>query len=205
MAEQSIEKKVLEQIKKGNRGRLLFAGDFVRLGEQKTINKALERLTNEGVILRISRGIYCYPKIDKVLGLGVLYPTLEDIAEAVAKRDKARIVPTGIYALNRLGFSTQIPMNIVYLTDGSERKLNLNNGATIEFRNAAPKNFAFKSQLAMLLTFAYKNIGKDNIAPEILAHTKELLAKEDRKVIEKDYQLMPAWVSSIIKSLYEEE
>ncbi len=205
MAEQSIEKKVLEQIKKSNRGRLLFAGDFVRLGEQKTINKALERLTNEGVILRISRGIYCYPKIDKVLGLGVLYPTLEDIAEAVAKRDKARIVPTGIYALNRLGFSTQIPMNIVYLTDGSERKLNLSNGATIEFRNAAPKNFAFKSQLAMLLTFAYKNIGKDNIAPEILAHTKELLAKEDRKVIEKDYQLMPAWVSSIIKSQYEEE
>ena len=205
MAEQSIEKKVLEQIKKGNRGGLRFAGDFVRLGEQKTINKALERLTNEGVILRISRGIYCYPKIDKVLGLGVLYPTLEDIAEAVAKRDKARIVPTGIYALNRLGFSTQIPMNIVYLTDGSERKLNLSNGATIEFRNAAPKNFAFKSQLAMLLTFAYKNIGKDNIAPEILAHTKELLAKEDRKVIEKDYQLMPAWVSSIIKSLYEEE
>ena len=205
MAEQSIEKKVLEQIKKGNRGRLLFAGDFVRLGEQKTINKALERLTNEGVILRISRGIYCYPKIDKVLGLGVLYPTLEDIAEAVAKRDKARIVPTGIYALNRLGFSTQIPMNIVYLTDGSERKLNLSNGATIEFRNAAPKNFAFKSQLAMLLIFAYKYIGKDNIAPEILAHTKELLAKEDRKVIEKDYQLMPAWVSSIIKSLYEEE
>ena len=99
----------------------------------------------------------------------------------------------------------RFPMNIVYLTDGSERKLNLSNGATIEFRNAAPKNFAFKSQLAMLLTFAYKNIGKDNIAPEILAHTKELLAKEDRKVIEKDYQLMPAWVSSIIKSLYEEE
>lgn len=205
MAEQSIEKKVLEKIKKGKRGSLLFASEFVQFGEQKTISKILERLTKEGVILRISRGIYCYPKIDKVLGLGVLYPTLEDIAEAVAKRDKARIVPTGIYALNRLGFSSQIPMNIVYLTDGSERKLNLSNGATIEFRNAAPKNFAFKSQLSMLLTFAFKNIGKDNITPEILAHTKELLAKDDRQVIEKDYQTMPAWVSSIIKSLYEEE
>lgn len=205
MAELSIEKKILNQIKKGKRGRLIFANDFVQLGEQKTISKALERLTNEGTILRISRGIYCYPKIDKVLGLGVLYPTLEDIAEAVAKRDKARIVPTGIYALNRLGFSTQIPMNVVYLTDGSERKLNLSNGATIEFRNAAPKNFAFKSHLAMLLTFAYKNIGKDKITPEIIAHTKDLLAKEEKQVIEQDYQLMPAWVSSIIKSLYEEE
>lgn len=205
MAGQSIEKKVLDLIKKGKRGNLLFASDFVHIGEQKTISKALERLTNDGTILRISRGIYCYPKIDKVLGLGVLYPTLEDIAEAVAKRDKARIVPTGIYALNRLGFSTQIPMNIVYMTDGSERKLNLSNGATIEFRNAAPKNFAFKSQLAMLLTFAFKNLGKDKITSEMLAHTKELLAKEDKHSIEQDYQLMPAWVSSIIKSLYEEE
>lgn len=205
MAGQSIEKKVLEQIKKGKRGSLLFASDFMQLGEQKTISKALERLTNDGTILRISRGIYCYPKIDKVLGLGVLYPTLEDIAEGIAKRDKARIVPTGIYALNRLGFSTQIPMNVVYLTDGSERKLNLSNGATIEFRNAAPKNFAYKSQLAMLLTFAYKNIGKDKMTPEIISHTKELLAKEDRQLIEQDYQLMPAWVSSIIKSLYAEE
>ena len=205
MSEKSIEKRVLEQIKKGKRGNMLFASDFVQLGEQKTISKALERLTNDGTILRISRGIYCYPIIDKVLGLGVLYPTLEDIAEAVAKRDKARIVPTGIYALNRLGFSTQIPMNIVYLTDGSERKLNLSNGATIEFRNAAPKNFAFKSHLAMLLTFAYKSIGKDNITPEIIAHTKDLLAKEDKQVIEQDYQLMPAWVSTIIRSLYEEK
>ena len=205
MSEKSIEKRVLEQIKKGKRGNMLFASDFVQLGEQKTISKALERLTNDGTILRISRGIYCYPKIDKVLGLGVLYPTLEDIAEAVAKRDKARIVPTGIYALNRLGFSTQIPMNIVYLTDGSERKLNLSNGATIEFRNAAPKNFAFKSHLAMLLTFAYKSIGKDKITPEIIAHTKDLLAKEDKQVIEQDYQLMPAWVSTIIRSLYEEK
>lgn len=205
MAGQSIEKKVLEQIKKGKRGRLLFASDFVHQGEQKTISKALERLTNDGTILRISRGIYCYPKIDKSLGLGALYPTLENIAEAIAKRDKARIVPTGIYALNRLGFSTQIPMNVVYLTDGSERKLNLSNGATIEFRNAAPKNFAFKSQLAMLLTFAFRSLGKEHITPEIIARTKELLAKEEKNVIEQDYQLMPAWVSSYIRSLYEEE
>ena len=57
----------------------------------------------------------------------------------------------------------------------------------------------------MLLAFAYKNIGKDNITPEILVRTKELLVKENKHVIEQDYQLMPAWVSSIIKSLYEEE
>jgi hypothetical protein len=96
-------------------------------------------------------------------------------------------------------------MNIVYLTDGSERKLNLSNGTSIQFKYTAPKNLAFKSQLAMLLTFAFKTIGKANVTQEILAHTKELLAKDDKNVIEQDYKLMPAWVSSIVKSLYAEE
>lgn len=205
MAKHSLEKQIHGFIKKKGRGIFIFASDFTSLGEQKTINKALERLTKEDIIVRISRGVYYYSKIDKVLGLGVLYPTLEDIAEGIAKRDKARIVPTGIYALNRLGFSTQIPTNIVYLTDGSERKLNLSNGTSIQFKYTAPKNLAFKSQLTMLLTFAFKTIGKENITEEILAHTKELLTKGDKSVIEQDYQLMPAWVSSIIKSLYEEE
>lgn len=205
MAELSLEKQIHGLIKKKGRGSFLFASDFTNLGEQKTINKALERLAKEGTFIRLSRGVYYYPKIDKVLGLGVLYPTLEDIAESIAKRDKARIVPTGIYALNRLGFSTQIPMNIVYLTDGSERKLNLSNGTSIQFKYTAPKNLAFKSQLAMLLTFAFKTIGKANVTQEILAHTKELLAKDDKNVMEQDYKLMPAWVSSIIKSLYEKE
>ena len=204
MSTQSIEKQILESIKKCGRGKLVFSSDFVRFGEQKSISKALERMTDEGTLLRISRGVYYYPKIDKKLGLGILYPTLETIAEGIAKRDKARIVPTGLYALNRLGFSTQIPMNIQYLTDGSNRKLTLYNGATIEFKHTAPKNLAFNSQLAMLLTFAFKSLGKDNITDDVLSHTKELLAKDINKTVKQDYKLMPAWVSSIIKSLYEE-
>ena len=201
---QSIENKILNTIKKCGRGSAFFSSDFVRFGEQKTVNKTLERLAKEGTLIRISRGFYYYPKIDKKLGIGILYPTLEVIAEAIAKRDKARIVPTGLYALNRLGFSTQIPMNIQYLTDGSNRKLTLYNGATIEFKHTAPKNLAFNSQLAMLLTFAYKSIGKENITEEILTHTKTLLTKDKSQSVKQDYQLMPAWVSSIIKSLYVE-
>ena len=204
MKTQSIENKIFNNIKKCGRGNAIFSSDFVRFGEQKTVNKALERLAKEGVLIRISRGFYYYPKIDRRLGLGVLYPTLETIAESIAKRDKARIVPTGLYALNRLGFSTQIPMNIQYLTDGSNRKLTLYNGATIEFKHTAPKNLAFNSQLAMLITFAFRSLGKENITEEILAHTKELLAKDKSQTVKQDYKLMPAWVSSIIKSLYEE-
>lgn len=205
MCNKSIEYKILESTKKRGRGTFIFPSEFVRYGEQSTVNKALERLTNQGLILRIGRGIYYYPKEDKMLGLGVLYPTLEDIAEAVTRRDKARIVPTGLYALNRLGLSTQIPMNVVYLTDGYNRKLTLSNGATIQFKHTTPKNLAFNSHLAMLLTFALKSLGQDSITDEIKSQVRDLLMKDANRTVRQDYKLMPAWISSLIKSLYEEE
>ncbi|MGV8134116.1 MAG: DUF6088 family protein [Mangrovibacterium sp.] len=31
---------------------------------------------------------------------------------------KIRLVPTGIYSLHALGLSTQIPLKLVFLTDG---------------------------------------------------------------------------------------
>ena len=201
----SIENKIIEYCKKCGRGKVIFPSDFARYGEQKAVNKAMERLTADNLLVRVARGIYCYPKMDKVLGLGVLYPSLEEIADAIAKRDRARIEPTGLYALNRLGFSTQIPMNVVYLTDGYNRKIKLANGSSITFKHAAPKSFAFNSQLAMLLTFAYKSLGKENITDDILRKTKELLDKEENQIVKQDYKLMPAWVSSIIKKLYGEE
>lgn len=201
MATKSIETQILDSIRKCGRGKMVFASDFMRFGEKKSINKALERMSDDEKIIRISRGIYYYPKIDKTLGLGILYPTLEEIAEGIAKRDKARIVPTGLYALNRLGFSTQIPMVIQYFTDGARRKLLLDNGATIEFKHTAPKNLAFNSHLAMLLTFAFKSLGKDNITDDILDKAKEIISKDDKHTIKNDYKLMPAWIVSLINSL----
>jgi hypothetical protein len=68
---------------------------------------------------RIAEEVKTYPKVDKELG--VLFPSTEEIAKAIARRDKARIVPTGVQALNKLGLSTQVPMKVVYLTDGAAR------------------------------------------------------------------------------------
>jgi hypothetical protein len=114
----SVTSKIEQQILKLDRGSIFFPDDFVDLGTSEAIRQSLTRLCKEGLIIRIAQGIYCYPEIEEKLGLGILQPSFEQIAEAMAKRDHARIVPTGAYALNVLGLSTQIPMNYVYLTDG---------------------------------------------------------------------------------------
>lgn len=199
----SIEDNILTAIQAKGRGSIFFPSDFTSYGEVKAVGKSLERLTAKGDIVRLARGIYSYPEIDTVLGLGVLMPSIEQIAETIARRDKARIVPTGIYAMNKLGLSTQVPMNVVYLTDGAPRKVSLGNGRSIQFKYTTPRNLAFTNPLAMLVTFALKEVGKDNVTEDIIRRIKSVLQKERKENILADEALMPAWIRNITRKAYE--
>lgn len=201
--EENIGKRIVNNIKKCGRGSIFFPNSFVSYGDIKSVSKSLERLTNDAVIIRLANGIYLYPKIDKELGLGVLYPSVEEVALQVAKRDKAHIAPTGAYAMNLLGLSTQVPMNVVFLTDGSPRKIRLGNNKTISFKHTVPKNLAFVNKTAQLATFALKEIGQSNVNEEHLKQLQKVFSSINEKTIETDYKLMPAWIRKIIKSFYE--
>ena len=199
----SIENNIWTAIKANGRGNIFFPSDFTAYGEVKAVGKSLERLTAKGNIVRLARGIYTFPEIDTVLGLGVLMPSIEQIAETIARRDKARIAPTGIYAMNKLGISTQVPMNVVYLTDGAPRKVNLGNGRSIQFKYTTPKNLSFTNPLAMLVTFALKEVGRDNMTEDITKQIKSVLQKESKENILADEALMPAWIRTFTRRAYE--
>ncbi|MBP1616581.1 MAG: hypothetical protein H6Q14_408 [Bacteroidetes bacterium] len=200
---QSIDDKIVCYIQKCGRGKMIFVSDFVRYGESRAVNKALERLVLSEIIIRVAKGIYFYPKIDKSFGLGVLYPSLETIAEAIAKRDKAKIIPAGAYALNRLGLSEQVPMNLVFLTDGSPRNIKIGNGKGIKFIRTAPKNLAYKNRLVMLIVIALKQITEKKVTDEHIDHIKQLLQNESKESVMNDLALMPQWIRTIIRNCYE--
>lgn len=200
---QSIEQKILTSVAKCGRGKIIFPQDYASYGTPNAVHKAFGRLVASEKLLRIAQGIYCYPKIEKVLGLGILHPTFEEIAAAIARRDKARIVPTGIYALNKLGLSTQVPMNVVYLTDGSPRKVKLHGERGIQFKHTAKKNLAFQNDFAMLLTFALREIGEDKLTENQLAHIRKIIKPVPLESIKRDFPLIPAWIRKIILTAYE--
>lgn len=200
---QSIEDRIYISVSKRGRGAIVTPLEFAGYGESKAVQKAFERLAADEKLIRIARGIYYYPKFDRALGMGVLYPTFEDIAVAIARRDKAKIVPTGVYALNKLGLSTQLPMNVVYLTDGSPRKVRLQGEKGIQFKHTAKKNLAFQNDFAMLLTFALREIGEDKLTEEQLAHVSQLIKAVPFEAIKKDFPLIPAWIRKIILESYE--
>lgn len=192
----SIEIQILDRIRKAGRGVLFFTESFVSYGSTEAVKKALQRLTNSGELDRVATGIYVRPVIDSVIGK--VSPGIEDIAKAIAKRDKARIVPTGAYALNRLGLSTQVPMNVVFLTDGSARKIKIGK-RSILFKNASPKNVASVGEISGLAIQALKEIGKEKVLDKEIKHIQELLKKEKPTRLEHDIRLAPAWIREIMK------
>lgn len=193
---ESIEVQILKKIKKAKGGALFFADSFQNQGNEKAISKALERLVLKGEIMRVATGIYVRPVTDSIIGL--LTPGIDDIAKAIAKRDKARIVPTGIFALNRLGLSTQVPLNIVYLTDGAARKIKIEN-TTITFKKTTPKNVAAVGEISRLAIQALRTIGKANVTSEEIEKIQNLLSREKRTKLEHDIRLAPAWIREIMK------
>lgn len=160
------------------------------------MSKALERLVDKGEIKRVSRGIYTRPKISKLIG--EVMPSKEDVAKAIAKRDKTRIIPTGSYALNVLGLSTQVPMNAVFLTDGAARKIQLDYGM-ITFKRAAPKNLATIGKKSGLAIQALKVIGKGNVKEWEENKIIQILKTEDESKLKHDIKMAPEWIRVIMR------
>ena len=195
----SIENQIVERIESFPKGELLLPTDFSDLGSSEAVRIALFRLEKEGVINRVAQGIYVRPKISKLIG--VLVPSAEEVAEAITKRDRIRTVPTGNYALNALGLSTQVPMNIVFLTDGSPRIIKIGK-RTIKFKKTTPKNLLAKGKISRLVIQALKEIGNGKVTAEEENKIMDLLKKEDLKDLKHDIALAPVWVQKIMTKAF---
>lgn len=193
---QSIEKKIERSIKSKPKGSLVLPDDYLSFGSSDAIRKALDRLQDKQIIVRVAHGIYVRPKISKLIG--PLTPSAEEIADAIAKRDRIRTLPTGSYALNVLGLSSQVPMNIVLLTDGSPRKIKIGK-RTIQFKKTTPKILSAKGKISRLVIQALKEIGNGKVTEEEESKIIELLKKEVEKDLIHDIILAPVWIQKILK------
>ncbi len=193
---QIIESKILTKIKKAGRGTLFFNDDFTQFGTSKAANKALERLVEKGEINRVARGIYTRPKTSALLG--EIPPSINEIAEAIARRDRAKIIPTGAMALYQIGLSTQVPLQVVYLTDGSPRSLQVGNGKIV-FKKTTAKKLAIRGEASVLAIQALKEIGKENYTAEQKKRVIELLRKENPNHLQHDIRLAPEWIRKIMR------
>lgn len=192
----SIEESIMKRIESLPQGDLLLPADFSDLGSSEAVRLSLFRLEKQGVISRVAQGIYVRPKESSLLGK--LMPTAEEVAEAIARRDRIRTVPTGSYALNALGLSTQVPTKIVLLTDGSPRIIRVGK-RTINFKKTTPKNLLAKGKISRLVIQALKELGNGRQTEAEEKKIVELLRKETENDLRHDIALAPVWIQKIMK------
>ena len=195
--EDNISKTIRERINNTGTGNLFTISDFADLNNDSLVTRTLSRLQNADLIVRVATGIYMTPKRTQ---FGFLYPTIDQIAQKIAERDKAQIMPTGDTALNILGLSTQVPMNAVYITNGAKRKVKVGE-RTIIFKNVIQKNFQYKGKLLPLIIIALKELGEKQVKEEIRSKIIKLIAEsnaEERVTMMHDLYLSPVWIKELL-------
>lgn len=190
---------ITKRIENMHEGQIIFISDFSDLnGNEKVVSRALSAEEKKGNIVRLAKGMYLRPKNTR---FGIVYPSVDEMVKAIAHRDKSKVQPCGITALNMLGLSTQVPTKYTYLTSGSSRKLKLGD-RLIELKRSVPKNFVFKTTLGALLMQALKSLGEKNISKLEIVQIRKLIDNEKRmEQFKLDVLLMPIWMRKLITNI----
>lgn len=199
---QSIEKSITSRIYGRGKGGVFTPSDFLDLGSRGAVDLSLHRLAAQGVIRRLSRGLYDYPETNP--HFGAVTPSIEAVAKALAANTKTKLQPSGAYAANLLGLSEQVPAKVVFLTNGRARKVKIGM-LTIELRSSTPKKTVTAGRASGLVFTALTYLGKDHITPERIAHLRKTLSAADRKQLLTDISFAPAWLHPHLRAIAAEE
>jgi hypothetical protein len=195
---QSVENSVLSRIYGRGRGAVFTPMDFLDLGSRRAIDLALHRITKAGTIRRIARGLYDYPKTSVLVG--ILPPSTDAIAKALAGPEALRLQPAGGYAANLLGLSEQVPARVVFLTDARSRTVRVGR-QTIILKQTTPRNMKLHNRVSGLVVQALRHLGRKHVGAEQIATLRQRLTEEQRREIEADAKWAPGWVAEILRAV----
>ena len=199
---QAVDSKILSRIYGRGKGCVVTPGEFLDLGSRQAVDLALHRLVKKGTLRRLARGLYDYPRTDP--DLGPLAPSIDAIVKALKGREAIRLQPSGGYAANLLGLSEQVPMKIVFLTDGPARRVQLGK-QVIQLEHTTPRAMATAGRMSGLVIQALRHIGQQHLDNALVARLRNRLSDDDRKQLLQDIRYAPAWIAAVMRRVAAQE
>ena len=172
--------------------------DFMDLAGRDALDQAFSRLCRSEKIRRIGRGLYDIPRYSELLKT-TLCSNAHQIARAVARKYGWRILPTGAQAANMLNISTQVPMRMIYQSDGPSKEMSFGN-RTIYFKKTSPKKL-LASEMGGLLINALKYLGKDNVTSKTISKLGRHFNDKQKQQLLNDARFGPDWVYETIRKI----
>lgn len=202
---ETIDSRMRSMIRGWGRGRIFFLEDFASLNDPVSVRQFICSLVEEGFVVRLARGIYCYPRLSEgEYASRMILPEEETIAYALAARENVRIIPYGDFAAQKLGLIGMAVSCNKFLTDGSPRKINLSSTRKIYFNHTSEvKMFAFCNDEMQMLSSAIRVLGEGYFDDEEIKRKVRVILKDiPEDEYNKDITLPPAWVGKIINDIW---
>ena len=170
--------------------------DFVEHASYKAVNKCLERMEDEGFLVRIVPGIYCLYEFDASLNVKI-YPSIDNIVHTIARKHRWTICPSGNTALNVMGLSTQVVASYTYLSDGPYKEYEIL-GNNVALKRTMNRDIAGLSYKTMLLVQCIKALGKDYISEKDKSKLSSKLTIDDKSAALSETTSIPAWIRNVV-------
>ncbi|EIC23777.1 DUF6088 family protein [Thiorhodovibrio frisius] len=175
----------------------LFAG----MGSRAAIDQTLMRLTKEGRIERLGRGLYNTPRTSR-FGLKT-QPSPETVAQTLAASEGATIEIHGAEAARRFGLSTQVPAQPIFYTTGASRTVRLGK-LQIRLRHVAARKLALAGRPAGQALSALWYLGRQQVTPATFEHIAAKLPQVEFEALRHAKASMPAWMLDALRR-YEQD
>ena len=196
-------KTMRKQVEAVPAGSIFTVRDFYGIANSNNTKQCISRLVREGVLNRVCKGIYQKPKYIKILDSYVSAdPQL--VTEALVREKGWSIVPSGNAALNILGLDTQVPMRIIYVSSGPNRRYEWGK-TSIEFQHRSSKEVGPFSEITALIIQALKAIGQENIQDCHLHRMRSLLTENDKEAIRNESRFAFTWMQPYLERIIEKE
>jgi hypothetical protein len=197
-----IAEKILTRLSK-RQGEAVPVRDLLDLGTRAAVAQALSRLVRQEKIGRVGRGLYELPRLGKLLNKPVVQSP-DELVRAWARKNGLRVVPSGAYAANLLGLTTQVPAKITYYTNGRTRSLTLG-PYSVKLLNRGPKTMDVKGPSASLVFQALRHLGQKGATPKVIRRLRSQLSKKERAGLKRNLRYATAWMKPIIEQIACEE
>ena len=174
-------------------GGVLSPREFLHLGSRAAIDQALSRLSGQGKLLRVARGVYVAPVASR---FGVRSPAPEKVVQSIAAQNGELVAPHGAAAANALGLSQQVPIREVYLTSGRTRKLKLGRSEVL-VKHVPRWMLALGTGPAGAAVRALAWMGKAQVA-QSLAVLRRNLPPTEWRTLASSRAALPSWMAQAI-------
>ena len=193
---------IREFTEKAELGEPFTTSELLKFGTRAAVDHSLSRLVTEGLLMRITRGVYVRPKVSEYVGL--VTPTPYKIAEAVARSSGAQISMNGAEAARHFELSTQMSTQSLYQTTGRTRSISVGK-SKIQLQHASARKMALAGRPAGMALSALYYLGKAEVTPLVVAKIRAKLEPSAFQELCSSIHLMPSWMSDIFYKLSNEE